>query len=143
MFLLVTDISRNRWRQRMADAECSVAGLPIETGKPPFGMHLGRRIGFYQPRYVRRRHCRRQRAEQVHVVGSRVRSPERTANLAHDSAQVGEQIVMKRGGDKRLTVLGAKDNVREEVRVGVGHALSPLRGLGGFYSNSSPTAWKV
>src|SRR5208283_3231933 len=47
---------------------------------------------------------------------------------------------MKRGGDKRLSVFGAKDNVRQEVRVGVGHVLSPLRGLGGFYSNSSPTA---
>jgi len=39
---------------------------------------------------------------------------------------------MKRRGDKRLSVLGAEDNVREEVRLGVGHVLSPLRGLGGI-----------
>jgi hypothetical protein len=38
---------------------------------------------------------------------------------------------MKRSGDKRLTVLGAEDNVRQEVRVGVGYVLSPLWGLGG------------
>jgi hypothetical protein len=87
---LVTDISRHRWRQGMADAERSVAGLPIETGKAPFAMHPARRIGFYQPQGVRYRHGRRQRAEQVHVVGSGVRGPERTANLAHDSAHVGE-----------------------------------------------------
>jgi hypothetical protein len=36
--------------------------------------------------------------------------------------------------------LTSKDNVRQEVRVGVGHVLSRLRGLGGFYSKSSPTA---
>jgi hypothetical protein len=37
---------------------------------------------------------------------------------------------MKRSGDKRLAVLGAKDHVRQEVCVGVGQVLSPLRGGG-------------
>jgi hypothetical protein len=77
------------------------------------------------------------------VVGSGVGGPERAAKLAHDSAQVGKKIVVKRSGDERLAVLGAKDNVREEVRVGVGYVLSPLRGLGEFYSNFSPTTCAV
>ena len=55
----------------------------------------------------------------MHVVGSGVRGPERAAKLTHDSAEVGKKIVLKRSGDERLSVLGAKDDVREEVRVGV------------------------
>jgi hypothetical protein len=46
-------------------------------------------------------------------------------------------------GDKGLAVLGAEDHVREQVRAGVRHVLSPLRGLGEFYSNSPPTAHAV
>jgi hypothetical protein len=39
-------------------------------------------------------------------------------------------------GDKRFAVLGAKDNVGQEVGVGVGHVLSPLRGWGGILLES-------
>jgi hypothetical protein len=39
---------------------------------------------------------------------------------------------VKRGGDKGLAVLGAENHVCEEVRVGVRHVLSPLRGLRGI-----------
>ncbi len=35
MLLLIADISHNRWRQRMADTECSIASLPVESGKTP------------------------------------------------------------------------------------------------------------
>ena len=52
----------------------------------------------------------------------------------------GEKIIVQRRGDKRRAVLGAENDVGEEIGVSVGHVLSPLRGLGGFCSNSSPTA---
>jgi hypothetical protein len=47
---------------------------------------------------------------------------------------------MKRSGDKRQTVLGAKDNVRQDVRVGCDMFFRPSGAWGEFYSNSSPTA---
>jgi hypothetical protein len=50
---------------------------------------------------------------------------------------------MKQSADEKLTILGAKDNVSEKVRAGVRHVLSPLQGLGAFYSNSLPTAYAL
>jgi hypothetical protein len=57
---------------------------------------------------------------------------EGAVELAYDAAQVSEKIVVKRGRDKGLAVLGAEDHVCEEIREGVRHVLSPLRGLGDF-----------
>ena len=77
------------------------------------------------------------------MVGSGVSGPERSANFAYDSSHVGEKIVMQRRGDQRCSVLRAEYHVGKKVRIGVRHLLSPLRGLEGFYSNSSPTAYAM
>lgn len=74
------------------------------------------------------------------MVGSGVGGPEGATEFAYNAAQVGEKTIVKRRGDKRLAVLGAEDHVGEQVRVGVWHVLSPLRGLGGFYPNPLPIA---
>ena len=68
----------------------------------------------------------------MNVVGSRVCRSKGPAKFADNSAQVGEKIVVQRRGDERLTALGAENNVGKEVCVGVGHVLSPLRGLVGI-----------
>jgi hypothetical protein len=43
---------------------------------------------------------------------------------------------VKRRGDKGFAVLGAENNVGEQVGEGVRHVLSPLRGLGGILLDS-------
>jgi hypothetical protein len=45
----------------------------------------------------------------VHVVGSGVGGPQHAAKLAHDSAHIGEKIVMQRCGDKRRAVPGTEN----------------------------------
>ena len=48
--LLVAKVSHHGRRQGMTDAERSVAGFPVEAGKPPVAVHPKRGIGLYHLR---------------------------------------------------------------------------------------------
>ena len=70
------------------------------------------------------------------MVGPGVCRSEGAAKFAHNPARVGEKIIMQRRGDERRAIRRAENHVGEEMGVGVGQVLSPLRGWGGFYSIS-------
>ena len=50
---------------------------------------------------------------------------------------------MQRRGDLGRAILRAENHMSKEVRIGVGHFLSPLRGLVEYYFNSPPTAYAM
>ena len=56
MLLLLVNISHHGRRQGLADAEHSVAGLPVEAGIVPAAVHPARGIGFQHPQSVGRRY---------------------------------------------------------------------------------------
>jgi len=129
VLLLLANIPHDRGCEGMTDAERSIAGLPVESGKTPATVEPTRRIGLYHPQGVGRRHRGRQGAEEVHVVRSGVCGPEGAAEFAHHSAQVAEKIVLECRSNQWRTVFGAENHVGQQVGVRVGHILSPLRGL--------------
>jgi hypothetical protein len=55
------------------------------------------------------------------VIGRAVNDEGSTAHLAYDAAQVGEKIVADFGSNERAAILGAEDQVKEEIAGGVGH----------------------
>jgi len=125
------------WRPSDADRAQKVFEDLGRIKDPGERQRLAERIsgGAARPQRVGRRKSGRQRAEQVNVVRSGIRRFQGAAELAQDAAHVNEKTVVKCRGNQRLPVLGAEDHVGEQVSIGMGHGLSPLRGLLGFYPN--------
>ena len=126
---LLANIPHDGGCEGLANTERSIAGLPVESGKTPAAVEPTRGNGLHHPQGVRRRHRRRQRAEQVHVVRSGVCGSEHATQFAHNSAQVAQEIALECRGNQWLAVFGAENHVGQQVGVRMGHILSPLRGL--------------
>jgi hypothetical protein len=72
----------------------------------------------------------------MHMIRHAIDRHARSANATHYTRDVFLQFIFDRGRDQILTMLGAKDDVIEELRVSPGHAftpepqkMSPLRGF--------------
>jgi ABC-type nitrate/sulfonate/bicarbonate transport system ATPase subunit len=65
----------------------------------------------------------------VHVIGCAVDNERDAMHFANDATEVGEKIGADFGGYERLAILGAEDEMKDEISGGMRQGLSLLRSL--------------
>lgn len=127
MFFLASDVFRNRGYVRFTYAEDSVSGLPAEF-RAAFA-NPARGVCFYDAgdlswgvRWARAH-------EDMNVVDGSINYQSGAVHFANDAAEVGEQVIAEFGFHQGSAFAGAEYEVEKDIAAGVGHFLSPLRGL--------------
>src|SRR5208283_1492911 len=105
-------------------------------------MKPARRICFYNAGDFRSRLCRTNANEHVHMVGGAIDDERGATNFANDAAEVGEQIGANFRSDERLAILGAEDQVEDEIAGGMGQVSFAPSELAVFFG-CLPTACAV
>jgi len=65
----------------------------------------------------------------VNVIGGPVDDESRSTHLANDAAEIGEEVGTEFGFDQRAALVGAEDDVQQDIAAGVRHFFRPFRGL--------------
>src|SRR4051812_39983275 len=110
----------------LADGECPIPRLPLESsGQPPRFVDPFRRVRLDQPDHLGDGAVRPKSRYNVKMIGHAADLEENAALGLDDPRDVLLQLIPKRWLDHRLPILGAEDDVVEEVRVGTGHRDGP------------------
>src|SRR4051812_3064684 len=137
MFLLPLDVALHRIPLRLADRERAVSGLPGEVPglrllvDPPGG------VGLDPAGHFGNGGVRLEPSEEVNVIRHTAGGEQRSTLVPYDTAKVGVEPVLETFGEQGGAILGAEDEVKEQIGKGARHGLScwcdgppPLRGGG-------------
>lgn len=116
MLGLAVDVVRRRLALRLAHTERTIAFLPR---KARHFVQPSRGISFELLHSFGQRNGRRQRDEQMQMIGSAASGQQRNVFLARDSADVLPEPL--RIGDEIGAVFGAEDAMHEVAGVGMRH----------------------
>ena len=61
----------------------------------------------------------------MNVIGGPVDDESRSTHLANDAAEIGEEVGTEFGFDQRAALVGAEDDVQQDIAAGVRHFFAP------------------
>jgi hypothetical protein len=109
------NVAPDRWQDRTAHAECSIAFLPGESAalfaRPSGGIRLDGKDR------LRQRHGRRNLEQEMDVVSRPADGVNQDAEVLADSAGICPELRPEVGGDCVAAVLRAENNVNRVLRV--------------------------
>src|SRR2546425_3127119 len=131
MLFLISDVTHDLGHVGLADTECAVSRLPLESATQSAALvHPSGGIRLDNPDRVGEGQSRREPQQQVNMVCRSISSQQFASQFPHDAADVSQQIGFEFVVNEGEPTFGAEHDVEDEVREGLGHGLSPRRGAG-------------
>jgi hypothetical protein len=113
MLFLLLNITHDGFNFRLADGKTAITPLPIEI-RNSIGLHFLGRTLFDFLNQLRKRKCSGETTQNVNVVFRAADLPNERSKVFQNSGHVGVRLGANFFVEKRVTALGAKDNMHPE-----------------------------